>query len=497
MKKQLLIILSTIMLLAMPAVFAQTNTAQYADSELTVYLDGAYVDVNNLMIDGTEYLPIKELCRLLGYNIAELSDNTYEITEGENCKNSEGTVKSVRFTLGEDYVTNYSKDGNYENKIEQFPSAPITVQINDEIYISSYYFGRMLEIKTRFTEDDKIALITLNEQNRQMANAPVYRGYLYVKNHDDKLELEVDNKELTFTDKPFIDSAGRTQVPVREFCEQLNASVMWNEESKTVGVSTVPPDLDKSNGGSAGGASFWFTIGEKQYRINGTYYEMDTEAQIINDRTYVPLRYLAEAMKYYVAYNPGSPAQLDIGYGYTVLNSYLGKDKEFVFDEMDIDESYMLKSDDESYPIREHEVGNMYIVKNGYKKAHVVLEFYNNILCAFQYVFKTEGEAFNEAININDYFIRLYGEPATYPGVGKTISGIGADESQFNEEVCSYYDEWNAEASSETVEALLGDVDNALMKMLKLDINPRMSVVRVNYTKDVNFHNKSVLKIMD
>ncbi len=462
-----------------------------------VYIDSVYTGISATEIDGTEYLPVKALCEVLGYSINEITENVYLIGEGENCKNSESSVKSVKFTLGEDYVISYSKDGQYENKIETFPSEPITVKIGDEIYMPSFYFGRMLEIKMRFTTDNKTALITLNEQKEQMANAPERRGYITVKNHDDYLEIEVDRAEMTFTDKPFIDAEGRVQVPVREFCEQLNFGVTWFENPGRVSVSSVPSDLDKSNGGSAGGASVWFTIGERQYRINGTYYDMDTEAQIINDRTYVPMRYLAEALNYYVAYNPSSPANLDMGYGYKVLNSYLGLERDLVFREAEIDESFMLKTGNDDFPIREHDEGNMYIIKNGYKKGDVVLEFYNDVLCAFHYVFKTEGEAFEEALDVYDYFVKLYGEADTYPNIQKTIGKIGADEGQFNDEVCSYYDEWIVDAPSEVIETLLGEADNGLMKTVRMDINPKMSVVRVNYSKDVNFHNRSLVKIID
>ena len=224
---------------------------------------------------------------------------------------------------------------------------------------------------------------------------------------------------------------------------------------------------------------------------------MDTEAQIINSRTYVPLRYLAEAMNYFVAFNPSSPSNLDMGYGFSVMNSYLGLGKDLVMQEMEIDESNLLKSGDEAYPVPQHQEGSMYIIKNAYKRGHVVIEFYNDVLCAFQYVFKTEGEAFDEALSMYDYLVKLYGEAATYPDIGNTIAGIQPDESQFNEEVCSYYDEWHIDASDELIETLLGDSDNALMKMLKLEINPQLSTVRVNLSKDVNFHNRSVLKIMD
>ena len=495
MKKFISIILSITMLLSMVMV-ASAETLEYTDSQYTVYIDGAYVDVNNLTIDGIEHLPIKELCGILGYEIKETSDNTYEITENENCKNSEGALGKTVFTVGEDFLTTYSKDGQYENKVETFPTAPITVKVGDEIYISSYYFGRMLELKTRFTEDNKIAILTVNYRKEQAANAPEYLGNIFVKGFDGGLRIELDGKEMAFTDKPFIDADGRTQIPVREFCEQLGCSVTWIPDMQKVLVSTVTEEESKINGG-AGGDSFSFIIGERQFTINGTKYDMDTAAQIINDRTYVPLRYLAETMNYYVAYNPSSPSNLDMGYGYSVLNSYLGLGKEFVFDEMDIDESYLLKSGDEAYPIQQHQEGNLYIVKNGYKKGHVVLEFYNDVLCAFQYVFKTEGEAFDEALTIYDYLVKLHGEAATYPGTANTIAGIQPDEGQFNDEVCSYYDEWHIDAPKKIIEALLGDSDNALMKTLKMDINPRLSTVRVNYSKDVNFHNRSILKIMD
>ena len=496
MKKIMSIILSLTMLFSV-TMFASAETPEYSKSQRSVYLDGAYIDVNNIVIDDIEYLPIKELCGILGYEIKETSENTYEITEGENCKNAEGSRGKVVFTVGDDYLTTNSKDGQYENKVEQFPSAPMTFEIGEEIYISSYYFGRMLEIKTRFTEDMKIALITINNQKEQSANAPEYSGHIFVYSYpNEEMEIRLDSKTMPFTDKPFIDADGRTQIPVREFCEQLGYSVTWIPDIQKVLISTVTEEESKTNGG-AGGDNFNFIIGERQYTINGTNYDMDTKPQIVNNRTYVPLRYLAEAMNYYVDYNPTSPAQLDMGYGVSVMNSYLGHGKDLVMQEMEIDESNLLKSGDEAYPVPQHQEGSMYIIKNAYKRGHVVIEFYNDVLCAFQYVFKTEGEAFDEALSMYDYLVKLYGEATTYPSVENTIAGIQPDESQLNEEVCSYYDEWHIDASDKLIETLLGDSDNSLTKMLKLEINPKFSTVRVNLSKDVNFHNRSVLKIID
>ena len=55
MKKLLAIILSITILLSM-AMIASAEEPVYSDSKRSVYLDGAYNDVNNIVIDDTEYL---------------------------------------------------------------------------------------------------------------------------------------------------------------------------------------------------------------------------------------------------------------------------------------------------------------------------------------------------------------------------------------------------------------------------------------------------------
>lgn len=313
MKKLISVILSVTMLYTM-AFAALAETPVYSESKRSVYLDGAYIDTHNIVIKDTEYLPIKELCSLLGYEIKETSENTYEITKGENCKNSESTTEKAIFTIGDDFVTTYSEGGAYANKIEMFPSAPMTFKIGEEIYIPSYYFGRMFELKSRFSEDNKIILLTVDYRKEQAENAPKYTGHIYVKDFDGEIKIEVDGQKIPFVNPPFIDSDGRTQIAIRDFCEFLDKKVMWYEETQTVSISSVPASLIPLDGGGAGGASYWFTIGEKQYRVNGTYYDMDTAAQIVNEKTYIPLRYLAEAMNYYVDYNPSSGGKTDAGY---------------------------------------------------------------------------------------------------------------------------------------------------------------------------------------
>jgi hypothetical protein len=67
---------------------------------------------------------------------------------------------------------------------------------------------------------------------------------------------------------------GRTLIPIRFIAEMLGAHVGWNAATREVSLSL-------------NGESLTFAIGQ-------TVASMDVPAQIINDRTFVPLRFIAE-----------------------------------------------------------------------------------------------------------------------------------------------------------------------------------------------------------
>lgn len=100
-----------------------------------------------------------------------------------------------------------------------------------------------------------------------------------------KCEIIVDEKAVEFPDaKPFIDENERTQVPIRAVAELLNCAVDWNQETQTVTIT-------KDNGDTVA-----LTIGSRDIIVNGKSVEMDTEAIISNDRAYIPVRFIAEAL---------------------------------------------------------------------------------------------------------------------------------------------------------------------------------------------------------
>ena len=471
MKKLLSLILSLIMLLSMTSIVSAEN--EYFPNSL--YIDDVYVDIDLEIVneDGLQMLPLKELCDYLGYILIEEADGKVTITEGENCKHN-GPVK-IEFTVGDYFITHTSRL-DYVNKTETFPKEPITIKIGEEIYISPYYFSRVFGTKNIYTGDEnKIGIETWEYQNEKAKYGILSNGTIFVRNFDDtELEIEVDGKKFEFTNKPFIDSEGRTQVPVREFCEQLNYSVNWWEATQTVSISSVPPDLIKTDGGSAGGASFWFTISEKQYRVNGTYYDMDTAAQIIDGRTYVPLRYLAQAARYNIAYNPGSHSMRFIGYGNRTLHSYLGREQKFVLNELKLDDSYIVSSNDyHSYYYVEH-------IIEPHNQTSVNLTFDYNSLTGFSYIYKDYESAFVSICQLRDYLGELYGTPVTDSAEENKISTL--TETEPIGEIYTYYDDYKGTDVHSLIDAyLFGSREQKATYTLRLNKTPEGYFVFVQY----------------
>lgn len=111
-----------------------------------------------------------------------------------------------------------------------------------------------------------------------------------VTNDGERIQVFLDKSELEFTDaKPFIDENDRTMIPIRAVAEGLNCGVEYDEQTRTVTVT------DNDN-------VLTLVIGGRNLVRNGETIEMDTAAVIYGGRTYIPLRFAAEALGYDVNY---------------------------------------------------------------------------------------------------------------------------------------------------------------------------------------------------
>lgn len=88
---------------------------------------------------------------------------------------------------------------------------------------------------------------------------------------------------------PYVEN-GRTLVPIRFVAETLGAEVDWNEETQGI---TITKDKVTIN----------MTVGSEDYTINRSPERLDAAPVITGDRTYVPLRAIAEAFGMKVAWD--------------------------------------------------------------------------------------------------------------------------------------------------------------------------------------------------
>lgn len=99
--------------------------------------------------------------------------------------------------------------------------------------------------------------------------------------------VTIDGKNVTWSStygKPFIDAKSRLQVPVRSLSDKLGLKVVWSNSTRTVTIN----------------GSIKMTIGSDKVQYSGGTITMDTQATVQNDRIYVPLRYMAQALGYSV-----------------------------------------------------------------------------------------------------------------------------------------------------------------------------------------------------
>lgn len=118
---------------------------------------------------------------------------------------------------------------------------------------------------------------------------------------ESEIKLWIDGNYVEADAAPFIEES-RTLVPLRVVSENLGLSVDWNSENKQVTISN-------------GVENILFFIGEKYYEKNDTQIPMDAAPKIVSDRTFVPIRVIAELFNKEVNWDSANRTVV-IGNGY-------------------------------------------------------------------------------------------------------------------------------------------------------------------------------------
>lgn len=83
---------------------------------------------------------------------------------------------------------------------------------------------------------------------------------------------------------------GRTFVSLRDFGDIFSCEVFWNESTSTAKITKGEKDIS-------------VTKEKKEAKVNGKTVKLDAQSTIVNDRMYVPLRFLSESLGANVSWN--------------------------------------------------------------------------------------------------------------------------------------------------------------------------------------------------
>jgi hypothetical protein len=123
-------------------------------------------------------------------------------------------------------------------------------------------------------------------------NAYKKLGLALDKKGKKEVKTFVNGNKVDFDVSPVV-KEGRTLVPFRAISESLKAQVKWNSEEQSITVSKDGVDI-----------KLW--IGKVNALVNGNEVKLDVPAEIVKDRTVVPVRFLSEAFKSTVKWEPVS-----------------------------------------------------------------------------------------------------------------------------------------------------------------------------------------------
>ncbi len=134
------------------------------------------------------------------------------------------------------------------------------------------------------------------------------KGFIEKKDIDKYLTtgniyVSLNDKILGFSQPPVMED-DRTLVPMRFLFEQMGANVNWNDATHTA-TATVPVSTEQQirTFGMENEKSVTFSINNINATVNGQTATMDVPARLINDQTFVPLRFLSENLGYNVEWD--------------------------------------------------------------------------------------------------------------------------------------------------------------------------------------------------
>ena len=231
-----------------------------------------------------KYLPesylngVKTVSALWGYTLVTKNDGAlWAYGETENAER----VQTLEWNGGEGYKafidTPVQITGDVECVVAQQNGeggTALVLKNNGELYL----------FELTGEEEQQYTLTKILDEVRLSDETPGIHQKLVVSVSEIGINILLNDELVTFPDaQPFVDENDRTQIPIRVLAELLDFDVGWNGD-------TLTAELTKDD------AVITIKIGESQITKNGEAIAIDTAARVINDRTYIPLRAVGEAL---------------------------------------------------------------------------------------------------------------------------------------------------------------------------------------------------------
>ncbi|GIP34030.1 copper amine oxidase N-terminal domain-containing protein [Paenibacillus sp. J2TS4] len=188
-------------------------------------------------------------------------DQTYLVEYGTYIKDGKIVLTSVVKNGGKSQrisarVTPYTGDGK-----------ELAIQTNTNFTMDNRLYNLKMQIKE--TNASSVAVQFYDETGKQEI---VKRGTL----------VTIDGKGLA-TEQPPVNLAGNVVVPMRAIFEAMGAGIEWDQETQTVTATRGSKEIK-------------LQIGSDKAYIDGQENKLNVPAQLINNNTMVPVRFVSEAL---------------------------------------------------------------------------------------------------------------------------------------------------------------------------------------------------------
>lgn len=160
------------------------------------------------------------------------------------------------------------------------------------------------------------------------------------------INVTVDGKQITFPDAtPYIDENNRVLIPIRAVADNMDAQTYWNEQEKLVTIKRLNNadntkyDAVKLKIGEKTATVGKINAGDDTNTLTDTKeINLDTKANTKENRTYVPIRFVSDALNAYSVNWDGKTSTVKI----VMLHNpdeAVDKDKDFFSRLVEVDKS--------------------------------------------------------------------------------------------------------------------------------------------------------------